>query len=156
MIMHARKAAALTAVLISVTACSPAQRDKVDSAAGKVDSFAGAAADAARAVLSVIDVDMGRKAGPDKKITDKTDEFARSDTIFASVHTSGTAKVGMMVGTWTFPDSSVVEQKTDTPTEGDAYTTFFITKPRGLAPGKYTFRVMVDGREVRSKDVTVK
>jgi len=156
MIINARKAAALTVVLIGVVACSSEQREKVDSAAGKVDSAAGSAADALRAALSVIDVDMGRKAGADKKITDKTDEFARTDTIFASVHTSGTAKVGMMLGTWTFPDNSVVEQKTDTPTEGDAYTAFFITRPKGLAPGKYTFRVMVDGREVRSKDVTVK
>lgn len=156
MIMYVRKAAALTVVLISIAACSSQQRDKMDSAAGKVDSVAEAAADAVRTALSVIDVDMGRKAGLDKKITDKTDEFARSDTIFASVHTSGTAKVGAMVATWTFPDSSVVEQKTDTPTEGDAYTAFFIAKPKGLAPGKYTFRVMIDGKEVRSKDVTVK
>lgn len=150
MIQLASRAAGLAAVLITVAACSPEQREQIDSAAG-------AAEGAVRTALSVIDIDMGRHAGADKKITDKTDTFARSDTIFASVHTSGTAKDGDVMGRWTFPDGSVVDQKADgVPTEGDAYLAFFITKPDGLTPGKYTFRVIVDGREVRSKDVTVK
>lgn len=147
--MHTRKVAAFVAVLISVAACSSEQREKADSAAG-------AAEEAIRTTLSVIDVDMGRHAGPDKKITDKTDTFAPSDTIFASVHMSGTARGEMIVGGWTFPDSSVVEQKADSMTQDDSYLAFFVAKPKGLTPGKYTFRLMVDGREVRSKDVTVK
>ena len=149
MMTLARKAAALTVVLISVTACNSPQRDKVDSAAG-------AAEEAVRTTLSVVDIDMGRHAGPDKKITDKTDEFAPSDTIFASVHMSGTAKGEAITGTWTFPDASVVDQKAEAITQNDAYLAFFVAKPKGLAPGKYTFRLMVDGKEVRSKDVTVK
>ena len=147
--MHTRTAVGFVAVLISVAACSPDQRDKMDSAAGAAEATI-------RTTLSVIDVDMGRHAGPDKKITDKTDTFAPSDTIFASVHMSGTAKGEKIVGSWTFPDSSLVEQNADSITQEDSYLAFFVAKPKGLAPGKYTFRVMVDGREVRSKEVTVK
>jgi hypothetical protein len=148
--IHARRAVGLAAVLFTVVACTPEQREKVDSAAGAAESVG-------RTVLSVIDVDMGRHAGADKKISDKTDTFAPSDTIFASVHMSGTAKDGAVVGRWTFPDGSVVNQNAEKPTtEDDRYLAFFIAKPGGLAPGKYTFNVLVDGRELRSKDVTVK
>jgi hypothetical protein len=142
------KVTTIAAVLISVAACTSEQRDTVDSAAGTAE-------DALRTTLSVIDIDMGRHAGSDKKITDKTDDFAPTDTIFASVHMSGTSREGQVVGRWTFPDSSIVEQKADTVTQGDAYLAFFVAKPGGLTKGKYTFRVFVDGQEVRSKDVTV-
>src|SRR5687767_1809335 len=52
--------------------------------------------------FSVIDVDMGRHVGADKKISDKTDDFAPTDTIYASVHTSGTANNGAIMARWTF------------------------------------------------------
>ncbi len=139
----------MAVVLASTAACSGDQRDTIDSAAGS-------AMDAARTALAVIDVDMGRSADMEKKITDKTDEFARTDTIFASVHTSGTATDGQLSASWTFPDSSVVDQRAEGSATENAYFAFFITKPEGLPVGKYTFRVMVDGSEVRSKDVTVK
>lgn len=124
--------------------------DKVDSAAATADT-------ATRAALSVIDVDMGRHIGADKKITDKTDDFAPKDTIYGSVHTSGTATNGSVVGRWTFQDGSVVgEQTENVTTAGDAYAAFHIAKAGGFAPGKYTLHVLIDGKEVRTKDVTVK
>ena len=118
----------------------------------------GAVADStARTALSVIDVDMGRHFDVDKKITDKTDDFAPSDTIYASVHTSGTANNGAVVGRWTFEDGTILDEKTDSiTTTGDARTIFFIVKPTGFGTGKYTLHVLIDGREVRTKDVTVK
>jgi hypothetical protein len=144
------RAAGLAAALVAFTACTGEQRDTVDSAAGT-------ALDATRATFSVIDIDMGRHIDTEKKISDKTDTFAASDTIYASVHTSGTLKDGAnVVGRWTFADGSVVDEKP----AGAAATTldrmaFFITKPGGLTKGKYTFRILVDGNEVRSKEVTV-
>lgn len=148
--LNARGAACLAAILLTVSACTPDQRENIDSAAGSAESLG-------RAVFSVIDVDMGRHVDADRKIADGTDTFAPSDTIFASVHTSGTANESAIIGRWTFPDGSVVDQKADNvPAEGDGYLAFFITKPGGLAAGKYKFNVIVDGREVRSKDVTVK
>ena len=130
-------------------ACSPEQRDTVDSAAGT-------AVDAARTALSVINVDLGKHVNADKAITNNEDTFAPTDTIYASVHTSGTAKNGQLTASWTFPDSSVIRQNADSNVaEGTMRQVFFITKPGGLAKGKYTFRAFVDGTEVRSKDVTV-
>lgn len=136
-------------VAVVVAACTREQR-------GTADSAAGTAVDVARAELSVINVDMGKHVDVEKKITDGSDVFAPADTIFASVHTSGTAKPGQLTAQWTFPDNSVVDQKGDSSiADGMGRSVFFITKPGGLAKGKYTFRAIVDGREVRSKEVTV-
>ena len=142
---------ATVAACLSLTAaaCNQAQRDRTDSAAGAVESNV-------RTALSVIDVDMGRHVDTERKISDKTDDFAPSDTIFASVHTSGTATSSPVVGRWTFQDGTVVDEKTDNvTTNGDARTVFFIARPSGLTRGRYTLHVLVDGKEVRSKDVEV-
>ena len=135
--------------LCALAACNKSQRATADSAAGSVASET-------RAVLSVIDVDMGRHVDAEKKISDKTDEFAATDTIYASVHTSGTANNGAVVGRFTGPDGAVVDEKTNTvTTEGDARTVFSLAKP-GLTKGKYTLHIIIDGKEVRTKDVEVK
>jgi hypothetical protein len=137
-------------LLAAVAACNESQRNKTDSAAGAVENNV-------RTALSVIDVDMGRGVDTERKISDKTDDFAPNDTIYASVHTSGTATSSPVVGRWTFQDGTVVDEKTDNvTTNGDARTVFFIAKPAGLARGKYTLHVLVDGKEVRTKDVEVK
>jgi hypothetical protein len=142
-------AAVGVAAFCALGACNKAQRATADSAAGSVASET-------RAALSVIDVDMGRHIDTEQKISDKTDEFAATDTIYASVHTSGTANNGSVVGRWTAPDGSVVDEKTNTvTTQGDARTVFSLAKP-GLAKGKYTLHVIIDGKEVRTKDVEVK
>ena len=140
-----------TAVLIlAAAACTKSQRATADSAAGAVANRVGTA-------LSVIDVDMGRHIDADRKISDKTDDFLPTDTIYASVHTSGTATNGAVVGRWTFQDGTVADEKTDTvTTNGDARTAFFIVKPGGLSRGRYTLHLLIDGKEVRTKDVTVK
>ena len=143
-----RHAHGLSIVLVigafcGVTACNKEQRATAESAA--------------RTALSVIDVDMGRHVDLDKKITDKTDDFAPSDTIYASVHMSGSANNGAVVGRWTFADGTIVDEKTDSvTTNGDARTVFYIVKPGGFVRGKYTLHVLIDGKEVRTKDVTVK
>jgi len=137
-------------MLCSAAACTREQRATADSAAGAVTSTVGTA-------LSVIDVDMGRHIDADRKVTDKTDDFAPTDTIYASVHTSGTGTSGAVVGRWTYQDGTTIDEKTDTvTTSGDARTAFFIAKQGGFAPGKYTLHVLIDGNEVRTKDVTVK
>ena len=146
---HPFRAAALAVALVTAAACNPEQRETVDSAAG-------AAEDVVRASLAVLNVDMGRHATPEKDVTDETDTFAPSDTIYASIRTTGTARDDAnVIGRWIFPDSSVVDNRADRTTVNDETLLFFLAKPEGLATGKYTFQVIVDGREVRSKEVTV-
>ena len=50
-----------------------------------------------------------------------------------------------------------MDEKTETlSTNGDARTEFHISKPGGLPEGKYTVHVLVDGKEVKTKDIEVK
>jgi hypothetical protein len=151
--MRYTRHASLVSFVLSLgilAACNREQRATADSAAGAVVGEA-------RAALSVIDVDMGRRVDAEKKIADKTDDFSPSDTIYASVHTSGTANNGSIGGRWTFQDGAVVDERSETvTTSGDARTVFFIAKPSGFPKGKYTLHVIIDGKEVRTKDVTVK
>lgn len=122
-----------------------------------VDSAAGVAASPAHGTLSFVAVDVGRHLNDDRKISDKTDDFAPTDTIFASVHTSGRATNAPVVGRWTFQDGTTIAEQTDSvTTNGDAYSAFFIVRPGGLPKGKYTIHVLVNGRETQAKDATVK
>jgi len=118
---------------------------------------AAPAAVPAPSAFSVMDIDMGRHIDAEKKISDKTDDFAPKDTIFASIHTTGAATNKTIAAKWTFQDGQTVDEHSTTvsPT-GDGYTEFHIAKPSGWPKGKYTIHVMIDGAEVRTKDVTVK
>ena len=104
--------------------------------------------------LEVGDIDMGRHIGPDQKITDKTDDFAPGDTIYAAVDTKN-AGSGKLSARWNAEDGKVV--KTDSmmvsPT-ADATTAFWMVAPATL--GKYTVHVMLNDAEVKTKDITVK
>jgi hypothetical protein len=94
---------------------------------------------------------------PTRKISDATDTFAPTDTHYASVHTSGAEKSREIVGRWTFQDGTVVGERTDSvTTSGDGRTVFLIMRPAELPRGTYTLHVLVNGREVRTKDATVK
>lgn len=138
------------AALGSVAGCTRQQRTTVDTAAGTVESNV-------RAALSVIDIDIGRRIGSDSTVSDKTSDFAPTDTVYASVHTSGTAQNGAVVARWALEDGSVVDETTNrVTTSGDARTVFRLSKPGGLSKGKYTLRILIDGKEVRSKDFMVK
>jgi hypothetical protein len=153
MLHHSRiRAAAVAAAIVAVAACG-----KKDQSAADTATPAASTPVATATAFSVMDIDMGRHIGPDKKISDKTDDFAPTDTIYASVHTTGAATNANITGKWTFENGTAVDERSETvsPT-GDGYTEFHIVKPGGFPKGKYTIHVMVDGKEVRTKDVTVK
>ena len=138
--------------LLATGACS-----KKDTAADTQTS-AGAVADstANATAITVADVDVGRHVSADKKISDKTDDFAPKDSIYASVHTTGN-RAGTLTARWTFQDGQTVDEHTETlAAANDAYTEFHIVKPSGWPKGKYTLHVLVNGNEVKTKDITVK
>lgn len=152
------KTAAFAVVLATVVACSSDQRDTMDSAAGAAEIGASTAAAATQSMLTVVNVDLGKRLEADKDVSGDTDTFAKGDTVYASILTSGIEPEGQssnIVGRWSFPDGTNVDEKAQGITEGSNRLVFFLTRPDGLAAGKYTFRVLVDDREVRSKEFTV-
>ena len=97
---------------------------------------------------------MGRHVGADNKISDKTDDFAPTDTIYASVHTKGGSAPTQLVARWTMgDDSTVVHEETQTVQAGvEADTKFTLVPAGGLKKGKYTVHIMADGKETREID----
>lgn len=146
---HRRLATAVVA-LFAIAACGKERR------ATDTTTAAGSIAPTTTAAMQVADVDLGRTLGADKQVTDKTDRFKPSDTIYASVHTTGNGN-GQLTARWTYQDGQVVDERSEsiTPTTGEARTEFHIAKPSGWPVGKYTLHVLLDGKEVQTKDFEV-
>jgi hypothetical protein len=108
------------------------------------------------APLAVVDVDLGRSIGGDKRVTEKLDTFGPNDTIYASVRTTGSAANAKLRARWTYEDGQVVDESEQpiAPT-GDAATEFHISKPDGWPPGKYKLEVFLNGAPARSKEFEV-
>ena len=141
--------------LVAVTSCKKDEAYETDTAAPT--SATPATTDSASSNFDVGDIDMGRHIGADKKISDKTDDFAPTDTIYASIHTKGGAAPTQLTARWTFQDSTVVAEDTQTVQAGvESDTEFHIVKAGGWQKGKYTVHIMADGKEVKTKEVTVK
>ena len=150
------RALAISAAML-VVGCTDRQQENIDSATGALATDAQQVATDARAELSVLDIDIGKRVGTSHEVDDEIDTFAPKDTIYASVNTTGTVRPGAITSRWIFPDGSTLEAQARPPVaDRDANLLFFLTKPEGLPTGKYTFRVFVDGREVRSQEATVR
>lgn len=145
------RAATLTVALLALGACgNKTDRTTADTASGTIAPATNTS------TVQVADVTLGRSISGDKRIANQTDTFGARDTIYASVHTTGSAPNTNVGVRWTFQDGQVVSERTETiaPT-GDAYTEFHIAKPSGWPTGKYTAHILVNGREVQTKDFTV-
>ena len=145
------RVATLGAALLLAGACGK----KGNETATTQQTSPGAIAPAAGAV-QVADVTLGRGVGPDKQINDKADEFKPNETIYASVHTTGTAPNATVATRWTYEDGQLVSERSESiAPSGDTYTEFHVLKPSGWPEGKYTVHVLVNGQEVQTKDFKV-
>jgi hypothetical protein len=106
--------------------------------------------------VSVVAVDLGRNVDAEKKVVERVDVFKPSDTIYASVVTSGSAPNARIGVKWTYEDGQVVDESEQViAPQGSAATEFHITKPDGLPAGNYKVEVSVDGAPAQSKDFKV-
>jgi hypothetical protein len=111
---------------------------------------------AATATVRVTDVDLGVGLGPDKRVTDKTDSFSPSETIYLSVRTEGTAPSATLKARWTFEDGQVVQETSQTiaPT-GPAFTEFHVSNPAGWPKGSYKVEVFLNGSSTETESFKV-
>jgi hypothetical protein len=128
--------------------------DRGDDA--RTDTAGGAvAADAS--VLDVADVSLGKSIDANRRIANETDDFARRDTVYAVVRTTGTASNATLTGRFMFEDGQVVSERSETISpSGEAYTEFHVSQPGGLPAGKYTFIVLLNGGEAERTEFEVK
>lgn len=136
------------ALALSAAACG--KRDNASTA----DTGSGAATSAA---VRVADVKVGRALGADKRLTDETDDFRSSDTIYAVVETQGSGSNTSLQARWTFQDGQVVDESSQNITAGgNDVTEFHISKPGGWPKGKYKVEVLLNGASASSEDFEVK
>lgn len=111
----------------------------------------------AAAPVAVSSVDLGTAVGPDQKVTAATTTFAPMDTIYAAVSTTGKAPSAVLNAKFTYQDGQTVNESSQTiAPNGDAVTTFHISKPDGWPAGNYKVEISLNGTSVSSKDFSVK
>ena len=152
--LHARSARSLTVVALAFAALAACSKEKKESA-GDVTPTPAATTPAASTV-AVADIDVGKTIA-NGRVTDKSDNFKPADTVYASVHTTGTASSATLMARWTFEDGQVVNEGSQTVApNGDNFTEFHIAKPTGLPKGKYKVEVFLDSKSAGTKDFEVK
>lgn len=108
--------------------------------------------------ISAGTIDVGKAVGPDKRVTAPASSFAKGDTIYTSVDTTGTG-TATLKATWTYKkggQSTVVNEETQTITPtGPATTEFHISKPGGWPAGEYQVELFLDGKPIGVKTFTV-
>lgn len=143
--------ASICAVALTASAC---KRDAADTGAAGTGTTTTSAPAAA---LRVDEIRTGKAIGADNRVAQETNEFAPTETIYASVGTSGSAPSATLVAKWTFQDGQVVSEDSRTiAPNGPAVTEFHISQPAGLPKGNYKVEVTMDGRSVGTKDFEVK
>ena len=114
---------------------------------------------AAPAGVAVSNITVGKAIGADKKVSAATDAFAKGDTMYASVDTtgSGTAKLDAK---WTYHKgdkvATVKEDSMTINTTGPATNEFHVSKPDGWPAGDYEVAISIDGKPAGTKKMTVK
>ena len=112
----------------------------------------------APAGVAVSGMTVGKSIGADKKVTAASEVFAKGDTIYASVDTSGTGSA-TLAAKWTYSkDGKTASVKEDTATitpTGPATTEFHIAKPDGWPTGDYQVEILLDGKSVATKSFKV-
>ena len=152
---HARSLRVATAAAMMLAALAACSKDSQNEAAGDVTPGA-AAPTPATPTIAVAEIDLGR-AVSNARVTDRTDDFRATDTIYTSVRTTGASPSSTVMARWTFEDGQVVQESSQAiaPT-GEAFTEFHISKPGGLPKGKYKVEVFLDNKSAGTKEFEVK
>src|SRR5262245_61708302 len=104
-------------------------------------------------------INLGKAIDPDKKVAAPMETFAKGDTIYAAVDTTGTGPATLKAK-WTYMkggQTAVVKEDSQTITAtGPATSEFHISDPKGLAAGDYQVEVSIDDKPAGTKTFTVK
>jgi hypothetical protein len=106
--------------------------------------------------VHVVGVDLGRAVDAGAHVTDATDTFAPTDTVYASVRTKGSSPKTVLGVRWknAMGDEINGNNLVVRPT-GDTATLFTLRYPAPLALGRYTLETRVNGGVVKTSSFTV-
>lgn len=104
-------------------------------------------------------INLGKSIDADKRISAPMETFAKRDTIYVTVDTTGTGPATVKAK-WTYMkggQTTVVKEDTQMiNATGPATTEFHISDPKGWAAGDYQVEVFIDDMSVGTKTFTVK
>jgi hypothetical protein len=138
----------LLAAMAAGAACGGRDDTISDTASGTIDS---------NAPLRVADLTLGRAIDANRKVVNSTDNFTISDTIYASVRTTGTGANATLLARWMFEDTTLVNEHSQIVSPmGEEHTEFHITKATPWPVGKYKVTILLNGVEAESESFTIK
>jgi hypothetical protein len=105
--------------------------------------------------VRVTEVQLGNALGDDKRVKVPSTAFGKTDTVFASVVTEGSAPTAELSARWTYQDGQVVNETKraiapNAAAGAVAVTEFSIQKPDGWPAGDYKVEISLDGKPVES------
>lgn len=116
----------------------------------------GMPASDAPAAVTFGSVELGSTVDASNKILASGSSFAPTDSIYASVDTSGSG-TATLAAKWSDQSGKTVHEDSKTLTSSGPQTTaFMISNPSGFAAGDYKVDISLNGSQVASKDFTVK
>ncbi len=151
-------------ILFRVSILASAAAILVSSSCKKTESAAGTDTASTKPTLvtglskmRVADIQVGRHAGPDKRVTDATTSFAPHDTMYVAVITDGAESNATLSARWMKGAALVKEMDgTITSTGGTTVTQFHVENTAGWPTGEYTVEILLDGVSAGTKTFTVK
>jgi len=147
----------LTAAALALAACGKKEEPPKPAAAPAPPPVAAPAPAPAGVTAGM--VSLGSAIGADKKVTSATESFAKGDTFYVSVDTTG-AGTADLKAKWTYhKDGQVAVVKEDSQTinpTGPATSEFHVSKPDGWPAGEYQVEVLLGDKPVGVKKFAVK
>jgi hypothetical protein len=147
--------ALITAFAVALAACGK-KEEPPKPAPAPAPTAAPAPAPAGVAVSAVT---VGKAIGADKKVTAAADSFAKGDTFYASIDTTG-AGTATLKAKWSYSkDGQTAVVKEDSMTvnaTGPATHEFHVAKPDGWPVGDYEVAVSVNDKPAGAKKFSVK
>jgi hypothetical protein len=146
----------IVSTALALAACGKKEEPKASPTPAPAPSVQPAPAPAGVTVSSLT---AGSAISADNKVTVATESFARSDSMYVSVDTtgSGTANLGAK---WTYHKGDKVavvkEESMTVNATGPATHEFHVSKPDGWPAGDYEVEVTLDGQPAGLKKLTVK
>jgi len=145
----------LSSLLLLLLGCSK----KEEPAPAPAPAPAPEPAPAPPAGVTAGTINVGKSIDADKKIAAPMETFAKGDTIYVTVDTTGSGPATLKAK-WTYMkggQTTVVKEDMQMITAtGPATTEFHVSNPKGWPAGDYQVEVFVDDKSVGTKTFTVK
>jgi len=151
--------ALITAFAVALAACGKKEEPPKPAPAPAPAAAPAPAPAPAPAGVAVSTVSVGKAIGADKKVTAAADSFAKGDTFYASIDTTGTG-TATLKAKWTYTkgdQTAVVKEDTMTiNATGPATHEFHVAKPDGWPLGDYQVEILLDDKPAGAKKFSVK